>query len=318
MTNKEILSKFVAEMRVAKNAKNENLAKIDEMGLPASVAQQAKEAIRKNFVDKLEEIKSKPWYAEVKQTHAEEIKAKIELSKSKKEKERLQKEYEEALKKADADISDKNKVYEDAQIAHRWKVEELSENDAENVWEFSQEKKEKLYWNREAIIKDLKENYLKEDDAEMMWYKWKEVHFSLPAVWNFEWFKLDYFVSNEPLYKRDFESNPELEKKSKSMKQIWEILKAMNRYMAELWVKTDDDTDYEKDLQIWIKGGKSRCKAWDCLKDIPGLDKWYWTSDKGVDGREDSRIRWNCSSDRCYFSPYGLGLNAYLFLGLSD
>ena len=232
-------------------------------------------------------------------------------------KERLQKEYEEALKKADADISYKNKVYEDAQIAHRWKVENFSENDAENVWELSQEKKEKLYWNREAIIKDLKENYLKEKDTIMMRYRWKEVHLSLPAVWNFEWFKLDYFVSDKAVRKYEFVLYPELEKKLKSMKQIWEILKAVNRYMAELWVKTDWDMDYENDMQYW-KTENDRCQAWVCLKDITGLDKWYWTSDKDVNGIKDTQGEWNCLYGACRFDRSNSVDRANLFLGLSD
>ena len=194
---------------------------------------------------------------------------------------------------------------------------EILKQEQEANQETPQEKKEKLYWNREAIIKDLKENYLKKYDAEIMWFKWKEVHLTLPAVWNFEWFKLDYFVSNDLVYERAFESNPELEKKSKSMKDIWEILKAVNRYMAELWVETDWDMNYENDLQYW-KTERRGCKAWDCLKDVTGLNRWYWTSDKGETREKNSRIRWNCSDDRCYFNRYSLGLEAHLFLGLSD
>ena len=300
MTNKKFRDDLAKEMRDKFNERNEQLKQIDSLPLPEELKEQNRKAIMENFEKQMEEVRTKPWYAEAKKTHLEEIKAKIKLAKSKKE-------YEDSLK-----------TYEDAQIAHRWKVEELSENDAENVWELSQEKKEKLYRNREAIIKDLKENYLKEKYTEMMWYKWKEVHFSLPAVWNFEWFKLDYFVSNDIVYKIDFESNPELEKKSKSMKDIWEILKAVNRYMAELWVETDWNMDYENDLQYW-KTKKCRCKAWDCLKDVPGLDKWYWTSDKDVDGRKDSRVFWTCSDDYCNFGRnISDDFSANLFLGLSD
>lgn len=194
----------------------------------------------------------------------------------------------------------------------------LQQNKKNNNW------KESLRWNKKAILNDLRENHVKIDEnANYMWYKWKKVHFSLPAVWNFEWFKLDYFVSNDIVYRRHFESNPELEKKSKSMKQIWEILKAMNRYMAELWVETDWDMDYENDLQFWRDGGKRRCDAWDCLEEVTGLDRWYWTSDKAVDGREDSRVKWGCYRGICLFArryDYGYDYNyyAHLFLGLSD
>ena len=196
-------------------------------------------------------------------------------------------------------------------------MENFSENDAENSWELSQEKKEKLYWNREAIIKDLKEKYLKENDAEIMGNEWKEVHITLPAVWNFEWFKIDYFVSDKKVDNYYFESNPELEKNLKSMKDICEILKAVNRYMAELWVETDGDMDYEKDLQYWRGAKWVECGAWDCLKEITGLDRWYWTSDKNVEGVKNSRLVWCCNTI-FGFARAGDGLPANLFLGLSD
>jgi hypothetical protein len=53
----------------------------------------------------------------------DEIKSKSNVKKAKAEKERLQKEYEEKLAKADADIAETEKQYEDAQIAHRGEVE---------------------------------------------------------------------------------------------------------------------------------------------------------------------------------------------------
>lgn len=299
-TNKEFRSDLAKEMRNKRKEKNIQLEQVESSKFSQWLKEQMSKEIKENFEKKIDEIKSRPWYEEARKTHLEEINAKSRLTKAKKE------------------LEDAEKSYNEAQIAHRWKVEKFSENDAENFWELSQEKKEKLYWNRVAIIKDLKENYLKEKDAEMMWYKWKEVHLSLPAVWNFKWFKLDYFVSNDFVYKEDFESNPELEKKSKSMKQIWEILKAVNRYMAELWVENDWDMDYENDLQDW-KTEKYGCKAWDCLKDISGLNELYWTGDKGVDGIKDSRVLWDCYDDDCDFTRCNGGnSSANLFLRLSD
>jgi hypothetical protein len=48
----------------------------------------------------------------------DEIKSKSKVKKTKAEKQRLQKEYEEKLAKADADIIESEKHYQDAQILH--------------------------------------------------------------------------------------------------------------------------------------------------------------------------------------------------------
>ena len=46
-----------------------------------------------------------------------------------------------------------------------------------------------------------------------------------------------------------FEDNPELEKSSYSLKEICELLQAINMYMEELGVVTDGDLDYENVLK---------------------------------------------------------------------
>lgn len=175
-----------------------------------------------------------------------------------------------------------------------------------------------LYWDKEKILKNLKENYVKvEENVEMMWYKWKNVHINLPAVWEFKWFKFDYFVSNKIIYKKIFESNLELEKKSYSMKEIWGLLKAMNRYMKKMGVETDGDMDYENDLKFWGTR-KFRCDAWDCFKKITWIDFWLWLKDKDVDWKKGSRASWNCRGDLCDFIWIGFdNYYANLFLRLS-
>ena len=175
-----------------------------------------------------------------------------------------------------------------------------------------------LYWDKEKILKNLKENCVKvEENVEMMWYEWEKVHINLPAVWHFEWFKFEYFVSDEYVYKIDFESNSELEEKSYSMKEVWELLKAMNGYMQAMGVETDGDMDYENNLKYWETHNNSR-KAWDYLKQIAWLNERYWLSDKNVGWRKNSHARWRCNSDHCNFSrsdfAYG---RANLFLRLS-
>lgn len=181
--------------------------------------------------------------------------------------------------------------------------------------------KEKLYWNKDAILKDLTENHIEvKEDVEYMWYKWKIIRITLPGVWK-EYEPFEYFVSDESVCKDTFESNPELEEKSYSMKDVWGLLWAMNRYMQSMWVETDWDMDYENDLKYW-KIDNYWCEAWDCLKEClknkAKLDRWYWLKDKNVDWRTNSRALWGCNFDYCVFSRSDGGYDdANLFLRLS-
>lgn len=178
--------------------------------------------------------------------------------------------------------------------------------------------RDELYWDKEKILENLKEKCVKvEENVEYMWHKWKKVHIDLPEIeWKFGWFKFECFVSNESVLKRDFESNPELEKKSYSMGDVWGLLWAMNKYMQAMWVETDWDMNYENDLKIW-KTDNYRCDAWDCLKQITWLDFWYWLRDKNVDSKKNSRSVWNCNFDYCDFIRSDNDNNsAYLFLRL--
>ena len=187
-------------------------------------------------------------------------------------------------------------------------LESIPEEDIMRMWakmdETERRKKEEridaLKWDTDAILKDLRKNYVKiEENAEMMWYKWKKVHIDLPAVWNFEWFKFDYFVSDKTIKRETFESNPELEKKSYSMKDISKLLQAMDEYMSELQGKNDGERNYENEQKFW-ETDVYRCNAWDCLKSITWLNSRYWLSDKNIHWKKIRAI-WTCISDGCCF-----------------
>ena len=153
------------------------------------------------------------------------------------------------------------------------------------------------------ILNDLKENHIKiEEDVEMMGYKWKVVHIDLPAMWNFEWFKFDYFVSNKSVDKENFESKSELKEKSYSMSDISTLLQAMNRYMVECWwwkYCTDKYDDYKKELNF-VESNRDSCYAWYYLTLITWLDSWHWLSDT-VAWKKDLRAVWQCHDNICAF-----------------
>ena len=196
------------------------------------------------------------------------------------------------------------------------------ENEIEILTTLQQDKdyevKENLIWNTDAILEDLKKNCVTVEpkDTEMMWYKWKKVHINLPAVWNFEWFKFDYFVSNEAVKKDNFENKQELEKESYSMENIAELLQAINKYMTELQGTNEEEMDYENELK-YRKTGRYFCFTWEYLKAISWLNKSYWLNDKYIEWKKDSRAVRDCTEDQLFFNHFNYGI-ANLFLKCSD
>lgn len=165
---------------------------------------------------------------------------------------------------------------------------------------------ETLFWNKEAILQDLKINYVKiDDDVEMMWYKWKNFHIKLPAVWNFEWFKFDCFVSDDEIYKSEFEYSW-LWNSSYSIIEILELFQAFNKYMNELGINMDwDITDWDRkyfeyDLEYW-GWGRRTSEAWDFLKEIMKFNSMYRLKDVNVAHEDGSRAIRNCCYDKCNF-----------------
>ena len=198
---------------------------------------------------------------------------------------------------------------------------EREKKDREREAKEKREKIEKIYWNKDAILDDLKENHIKVEEAEMMWYKWKIVEITLPEVWNFKRYSFKYFVSDDRIRKDEFESDPKLGNKSYEMEDVWGLLKAMNEYMKAMWVETDWNIDYENNLKFW-EIWKKACKAWDCLKecliDKAELDSWYRLMDTDVGWRKGSRVRWICCGNSCYCNRSDIDTNsANLFLRLS-
>ena len=184
------------------------------------------------------------------------------------------------------------------------KILQIQDVTGEKIDELS----ETLFWNPEAVLNDLKEHHVKnEENAEMMWHKWKKVHINLPAVGNFEWFKFDFFISKDSLSKEDFENNPEFQNKSFSMNEICNLLYAMNNYLYELWIPYDgDDIDYYDLLRI---GDPWNLFARDYFNEISGLfhpyeydNIMYWLRDKNGESGiwldcdfNFNDFRWHCN-----------------------
>lgn len=107
-TNREFRSDLAREMRDKRKERNEQLRQIYKLPISESVKESAKKDIMETFYKQTEEFKSRPWYADAKKTHLDQIKAKIKFNKAKKE-------------------------YEDAQIAHGWAMEDSKGLEAQSA-----------------------------------------------------------------------------------------------------------------------------------------------------------------------------------------
>ena len=164
-------------------------------------------------------------------------------------------------------------------------------------------------------LENIKQKFVKVDNnVEMFGVEWRNIHIDIPAKWSFEWLKFDFFVSKYPYYRRDkFENHASLRNKSYSMSEVWKLLDALNRYLKELWIITDWDMNYEKDLKHC-----SRCEAWDCFRYITGLDWRYWLKDRNKFSKKGLTY-WYCGPFGCCFDKeYKEDGLAGLFLKLSD
>lgn len=137
-----------------------------------------------------------------------------------------------------------------------------------------------LIWNREAVCRDVKENHVREEPAEVNGYKWKNVYIDLPAVWNFEWFRFNYFVSDEMISYKDIGKDWEIIKRQYSIKKIWELLSAINRYAYEYKLNGFSHHDYENDLFYGVNDGYYTCSEWFFLKAITEFDGLYHVADR--------------------------------------
>lgn len=237
-TNQEFRSDIAKEMRDKYNERNEKLEQAEKSFFTDGLKEQMKTEIMDNFTKEMDEMKPRPWYEEAKKTHLEEMKAKIKLAKSKKG-------YEDSLK-----------VYKEAQIAHRWEVDQKITENFENKEksEIPQELKDfRAAWkeriniidnaSKEKIIKAAKNIPVKVEidndgsrliEFELWWKTWKIL-------------------------------DPKLEKYSKGFRPYWEnwYIYSINRiydynHVKLAWMRWDDVENWENEkLRDYVKKKKN-------------------------------------------------------------
>lgn len=155
----------------------------------------------------------------------------------------------------------------------------------------------RLVKEREKYIRSKPiENWVEVEKGFMMWYHWNVVHIDLPAIWKFEWFKFSCFYPYPGTDLLALRNMPQANDNSYSIKELADLLKAINAFMAELHLENDKKVDYEKMNQS--------SKALECLIDIAQLEDcghWYWLKDEIRDSKYDagSRAVLRCDHAKC-------------------
>ncbi len=132
----------------------------------------------------------------------------------------------------------------------------------------TQKENPELFWNKDKVLEKLKKDCVKvEENADMMWYKWRIVHINLPAIGSFKWFKFDYFVSDKKLLWDDIENDSKIEKKLQSTEKFEKLLSSLKDFMKGYWIKVDEGFEYD---EMFNFSGHFyyECEGWKVLTDI--------------------------------------------------
>lgn len=112
-----------------------------------------------------------------------------------------------------------------------------------------------LNGNKDAILNEINEKYVTVKKAVRLKEDWQIVSINLPAVWEFEGYCFNFFISDNGMKRKTFESDPVYEEKSKSMDDIVKLLESLRKYMKSRWVEIDRNSEETRNNlgKYWIK-----------------------------------------------------------------
>jgi len=115
MTNKELLDEISGEMKDLHDEREKKLEEVEKSEYSDGLKKQMRKEIMDNFYAKMEEFKERPWYDDAIKSARHEWSLRWKLKKIEKQRDKIQNEYEIA------------------QIAHRWKIEQKTAENKENI-----------------------------------------------------------------------------------------------------------------------------------------------------------------------------------------
>ena len=319
-TNKELRSDFAKQMLDKRRERNEQINQINKLPISDELKEQNRKAIMENFEKQVDEMKNAPWYMESKKTYVEEKEAKNRVAESKKAKEALVEEYEEKLAKADADITESEKQYEEAQLLHRWKVEK--ENGLENVEipddlkNYREARKEKIKYvtgeNKERIIKAVDKIPVKvkrdSDGSRLIEFKFGEKTYKIldPRLENHTDDRYKHHTNYDVVTKLDSDDvklwwmrwdaieswkNEKLKEYVKQKETEWLHIPKIEEMRDLLWKLWNSANLHNEDDQVAM------------FMYLTGMFWWYWLSmwDSKKSGRLYIRSFLTCNNHAHYF-----------------
>ena len=195
--------------------------------------------------------------------------------------------------------------------------ENLSEENEEIEWEQDEMykemksladrlKKERLHWDLDWIIEDLKSNYLKIDlNVERYWFRWKEIHLNLPDIYPFKWYHFDAFIPYSLTQKTTVDYTRTYYENLFSIEEIINFFNALREYFGVFFVPVDALKDYNH-LKTWDYSDRNpevgsiiRKLFWTSVSDRFGYS--FWLSDENVAREKWSRAWWYIEFDECDF-----------------
>lgn len=255
MTNKELLNEISAEMKDLHDEREKKLEEVEKSEYPDGLKKQMRKEIMDNFYAKMEEFKERPWYDAAIKSARHEWSLRWKLKKIEKQRDKIQKEYEIA------------------QIAHRWKIEQKTAENKENI-EIPQKLKDfREKWEKNIDLdEDIKEKII---DAVNKIQKWAKEESDWSMLVEFElWWKayktLDVNVAKHS--NSEYLTSYKYDRRTKNeVKLSWmrwdDTRQRKNRTLAEYVDKEKKDrkmeirtVEFQRDLinKLWDSAGLTK------------------------------------------------------------
>ena len=98
-----------------------------------------------------------------------------------------------------------------------------------------------LFWNEEAVLKDLRENHVKIEEVELFWRICEIAHIDLPPVSDFQWLKMDVLLIRGWI--ESLQQNVGLDNNASD--KFSQFLKWVSEYMKSYWIDLWKNTNFE-------------------------------------------------------------------------
>lgn len=123
-SSKTLRDTLALQMREKLKERNHQLEQAEMSIFSDKLKEMMRLEIMRNFKKEIDKIMKTQWYDRARQAHLEVNRAKRNLNRAILEKENLLQEYKEKLAKADENIVESQKMYEEAEMKYKWEIQD--------------------------------------------------------------------------------------------------------------------------------------------------------------------------------------------------